>query len=195
MTHPLDEASIPDLSREMVHMLAGLGIGTVEDLAATDPVRIAAPLGLPLEEAARLVEVARANLPGALGPDVIPFQQEPPSVEELSRGLLAARAIEHTAGLARKLRSHVGKRPTADTRWTHKRARRQLKKLQRTLEDLQHEVLARGLGTHRLDAIQGALVHLDRVLESLLGRDPLDRETLRDTRKAAKRSRKAIQEL
>lgn len=195
MTHPLDEASLPDLSRDTVDALAGLGIRTLEDLSEAEPARLAEPLGLPVDEAARLVEIAAAALPEPLGPDVIPFQQEPPSVAELSRGLLAARAIEHTTGLVRKLRSHAGKRPPTDGRWTHKRARRQLKKLQRTLEELQHEVLSRGLGTRRLDVIQGALVHLDRVLESLLGREPVDRDLLRDARKAAKRARKGIREL
>lgn len=193
MAHPLDEAAL--IGRETVQALAALGVSTVEDLAAEEPGRIAEALGMSLEEAVRLVEVARASLPEPLGPDVIPFHQDPPSVEELSRGLLAARAIEHTTGLVRKLRSHTGKRPPAESRWTHKRARRQLKKLQRTLENIQHEVLSRGLGTRRLDVIQGALVHLDRVLESLLSREPVDREALRDIRKAAKRARKGMREI
>lgn len=185
-THSLEPNMLPGLTEDLLQALRQEGFHSVEALARATPERLA-----PIVAADLADQLIGAACERVMPPVVIPLERTPPSSDQLTRGLDAARAIENTAGLTRKARSHSGKTPPRKLEWTHRRARRQLKKLVRALEGLQREVLTLGLTEVRAEALLVRLTEVDSLLQDFLAA-PMDKRALQLVRRVAKHARKDL---
>ncbi|MEN0062964.1 MAG: hypothetical protein AAGA48_12495 [Myxococcota bacterium] len=92
----------------------------------------------------------------------------------------------------RRAQTHVGRRsPTEATKKHHRRAKRQLSKLNAMLKDLQRRLLERGASTDGLARLAMVLDPLDATLRATQVSESRTR-VFKRVRKAAKRARHAL---
>ena len=156
-------------------------------------MELARVTGFDLDTARALVRVAQGAL-AQVDADIlefVPLESEPAS-KRLARGLRGARDIERVRSQVRKVRAHLGRRPTK-LRWrtSHKRARKQLGRLMGTLEQLQREVLSEGLSRSALAHLRGQLDPLQGEVERAIEERPRKR-LFKRLRRMAKRSRQSF---
>lgn len=192
MPHALAEHPLPGLDAVRLQRLEVGGIDSLEALVDAGPERLAELTGFDLKTSEALVRVAEGALarvlPGVI--EFVPRDAEAPT-RRLARGLEAAREVERWLSVVRAARDHIGREP-AKVRWSgeHATARRQLKKLQRCLTDLQRGILSDGLSPrgdrHLREQLQGLAS-----LQQALGEAPRGR-VYKAVARGAKRTRHAL---
>jgi hypothetical protein len=191
----LTEHLIPGIDRQRLQRLIDAGLSSVEDLVHAGPERLAEVTGFELATCRALVRVARSAMassgPGGAVVELAQSRNEPGSVR-LARGLSAARTIEEAVSVVRKARTHAGKRPQkASWARTHRRARRQLRKLLARLQQIQRSVLSDGLSETAHDHLSGEVDALQRAVAPILDR-PIRKKVLRALRQVARDTRHAL---
>ncbi len=170
MPHALHEHPLPGMDEARLSVLEQAGLSSLEDVVDAGPERLSTITGFDLKTCRALVRVAESALVRA-HPDVIellPQQTEAPA-RRLARGLKAARRIERAISLVRKARSHVGHAPEKKSwRRSHRRARRQLKRLLANLEVVQQAVLSDGLTEFGYDQLKHDLGPLEVAIQGAL---------------------------
>lgn len=197
--HVLTEHPLPGLDLRRLKRLTDAGLQSLEDIVAIGPEALAERTGFDVKTCRTLVSVATSAMANSKGSargstgviELTPARDEPASVR-LTRGLSAARTVEHAVSLVRKARTHAGRRPRKDS-WTeaHAKARRQLRKLLERLQQLQHAVLSEGLSEQSHDHLTRELEALERSLEPILD-TPIRKKVLRRLRQTARETRRAL---
>ncbi len=192
--HALVDHPLPGIDGSRLRKLEKAGVDSLEAVVDIGPERLADLTGFDLKTSQALIRVAQSalarSLPGVI--EFVPPNAEPPTAR-LARGLEAARELERWLGLARAARSQVGKEPPK-AKWgeAHSKARRQLKKLTRTLEELQQDVLADGLSARGFRHLRTQLASLKGLRAELDA--PAGRKVYLRISKGAKKVRRAVRQ-